>query len=102
MIPPSTLFPNQHEIDKLCENHNVKRLYAFGSVLTSEFNSANDVDLIVEFNEVDVDKYADNYYEFKFSLEEVLKKPVDLLEDQAIKNPYFRQVVNETKELVYG
>lgn len=102
MIPPSTLFPNQQEIDKLCENHNVKRLYAFGSVLTSEFNSANDVDLIVEFNEVDVDKYADNYFELKFSLEEVLKKPVDLLEDQAIKNPYFRQVVNETKELVYG
>jgi hypothetical protein len=32
----------------------------------------------------------------------LLKHPVDLLEEHAIKNPYFKQVVNQTKELVYG
>lgn len=98
----NTLLPFQQQIKELCENHNVKSLYAFGLVLTSEFSAANDVDLIVEFNELDVKEYADNYFDLKFSLEEILKKPVDLLEDQAIKNPYFRQVLNETKELVYG
>jgi predicted nucleotidyltransferase len=98
----NTFLPFQQQIDELCENHNVKSLYAFGSVLTSEFSAANDVDLIVEFNELDIKEYADNYFDLKFSLEEILKKPVDLLEDQAIKNPYFRQVLNETKELVYG
>lgn len=85
MIHSGTLFPYQHQIEELCDNHNVKRLYVFGSVLTSEFSSASDVDLIVEFNELEVEKYADNYFDLKFSLEQVFQKPVDLLEDQAIK-----------------
>jgi predicted nucleotidyltransferase len=46
--------------------------------------------------------YADNYFDLKFSLQEILKRPVDLLEEKAIKNPYFKQVLNESKELVYG
>ncbi len=53
-------------------------------------------------NEIDVKDYADNYFDFKFSLQDIFNRPVDLLEEQAIKNPYFKQVVNQTKELVYG
>jgi predicted nucleotidyltransferase len=98
----SNLHSYQQQIKELCENHSVKRLFAFGSVMTSEFSALNDVDLIVEFNELDVKNYADNYFNLKFSLEEIFKKPVDLLEEQAIKNPYFRQVLNETKVLVFG
>jgi predicted nucleotidyltransferase len=49
-----------------------------------------------------VKDYADNYFDFKFSLEDIFNRPVDLLEEQAIKNPYFKQVVNQSKELVYG
>jgi predicted nucleotidyltransferase len=56
----------QHQIEELCDNHNVKRLYVFGLVLTSEFSSASDVDLIVEFNELEVEKYADNYFDCRF------------------------------------
>ena len=60
------------------------------------------IDLIVDFNEVDVEDYADNYFEFKFSLQNILNRPIDLLEAQAIKNPYFKKVLDQTKELVYG
>jgi predicted nucleotidyltransferase len=70
--------------------------------LSSNFNTNSDIDLIVEFNDIDVKDYADNYFDFKFSLEEIFNRPVDLLEEQAIKNPYFKQVVNQSKELVYG
>jgi len=49
-----------------------------------------------------VKEYGDNYFDFKFFLQDILNRPVDLLEEQAIKNPYFKQVVNQTKELVYG
>ena len=89
-------------INELCVNHKVKSLYAFGSVLTPSFNAESDIDLIVDFNEIDVKDYADNYFDLKLSLQEILNRPIDLLEAQAIKNPYFKQVVNETKELVYG
>ena len=89
-------------ISKLCENHKVKALYAFGSVLTDKFNAQSDIDLIVEFQPLDVLDYADNYFELKFSLEDILKRPIDLLEDKAIKNPYFRQTINQHRQLIYG
>jgi len=90
------------QINELCASHKVKSLYAFGSVLTSDFDNNSDVDLIVDFKDVDVNDYADNYFDLKFSLQDIFKRPIDLLEEQAIKNPYFKQVVNQTKELVYG
>lgn len=90
------------DINKLCLTYKVKRLYAFGSVLTDKFNNNRDIDLIVAFEPIDIAQYADNYYDFKFSLEEVFQKPVDLLEDKAIKNPYFRQVVDKQRQLIYG
>ena len=90
------------DIIKLCETHKVKSLYVFGSVLTDNFNSDSDIDLIVDFANIDVEEYADNYYDLKFSLQAILKRPIDLLEEKAIKNPYFKQSVNLQRQLVYG
>lgn len=90
------------DINKLCEFHKVKSLYAFGSVLTDNFNKESDIDLIVDFSNIAVEDYADNYFDFKFSLQDILKRPIDLLEEKAIKNPYFRQAVNRQRQLVYG
>ena len=90
------------DINKLCSTHRVKELYAFGSVLTEDFNNSSDIDLIVDFDPIDVNQYADNYFDFKFSLEDILQTPVDLLEEKAIKNPYFRQVVDKQRQLIYG
>ena len=90
------------DINKLCSTYKVKQLYAFGSALTDKFNNDSDIDLIVDFEPIDIAQYADNYYDFKFSLEDVFQKPVDLLEEKAIKNPYFRQVVDKQRQLIYG
>ncbi len=90
------------DIQNLCKAHKVKSLYAFGSVLTDEFNSESDVDFIVDFQHLDVLDYGDNYYNLKFSLENILKRNVDLLEEKALKNPYFRKTVNQNKKLIYG
>jgi predicted nucleotidyltransferase len=97
-----TLNAYKKQINELCTQHKVRSLYAFGSVLSPKFNENSDIDLIVEFKDIDVKDYADNYFDFKFSLETILNRPIDLLEAQAIKNPYFKQVVNQTKQLVYG
>jgi len=90
------------DIIKLCETHKVKSLYAFGSVLTDNFNKESDIDLIVDFSNIAVEDYADNYFDFKFSLQDIFKRPIDLLEEKAIKNPYFRKSVNQQRQLVYG
>ena len=68
----------------LCRRHHVKSLYAFGSVLTNRFNKDSDVDLVVDIDENDPLEYAEQYFDFKFALEDLLKRPVDLLENKAI------------------
>jgi predicted nucleotidyltransferase len=94
----------QHKttIEQLCIKHKVKNLYVFGSVVTDKLTSTSDIDLLVEFDDMDPERYADNYYDLKFSLEELLQKPIDLLEIKAIKNPYFKQAIDRRKQLIYG
>lgn len=91
-----------NDIVKLCKTHKVKSLYAFGSVLTDRFNSNSDIDLIVDFHQLDILEYGDNYYDLKFALEDVFKRKVDLLEEKAIKNPYFIKTLNQSKKMIYG
>src|ERR1700749_537160 len=57
------------DIKKLCLQYKVWHLYAFGSVLTNNFNAESDVDFMVDFEPVEIEHYADNYYDLKFSLE---------------------------------
>jgi len=89
-------------INKLCSIYGVNHLYAFGSVLTDNYNPQSDIDLIVDFLPINSLDYADNYYDFKFSLERILNRKVDLLEENAIKNPFFLEVVNDKKQILYG
>jgi predicted nucleotidyltransferase len=92
----------RNSLPPLCRKHRVVALYAFGSVLTDNFGPDSDVDLIVAFEDMPVEEYADNYFDFKFSLQDIFDRPIDLLEQQAIRNPYFLQTVNSTKQLIYG
>ena len=93
---------NIENIRLLCNSHRVNHLYAFGSVLSQNFNSESDIDFIVDFSPMDLNAYASNYYNLKFSLQQLLNRKIDLLEAQAIKNPFFRQKVEQQKKLIYG
>jgi uncharacterized protein len=93
---------NIDKIRDLCSRHKVRRLFVFGSVLTDRFKKDSDIDLVVDFQGVDLYEYADNYFDLKESLEKLLKRDVDLLEERAIKNPYLRQSIDSSKQLVYG
>ena len=90
------------EIEKLCKTYKVKSLYAFGSVLTGKYNSTSDIDLLVNFADIKLEDYADNYFDFKFSLQDILKRPIDLLEEKSLKNPYLRKTINQERQLIYG
>ena len=90
------------DIKRLCFLHKVKTLYAFGSVVDDRLTDKSDIDFIVDFDAIEVKNHADNYFNFKFSLQDILNKPIDLIEEKAIKNPYFKQAVNNQRKLVYG
>lgn len=86
----------------LCQQHKVKSLYAFGSVLTNGFNEKSDIDLVVDIDSSDPFEYADNYFNLKFALQDLFKRPIDLLENKAIKNQFIRDNIDGSKFLVYA
>lgn len=93
---------NIQKIITLCKKHKVSKLFVFGSILTNRFNDDSDVDFMVSFNKAEINDYFDNYFDFKYSLEELFGRRVDLLEEQTIKNPYLKKSVDATKALIYG
>lgn len=93
---------NIHQILLLCKKHKVGKLFVFGSILTNRFSDESDVDMLVDFDQVSLEDYADNYFDLKSSLEQLLGREVDLLEDKAIRNPILRRNIDKAKYLVYG
>lgn len=92
---------NKDKLNELCDTHKVKELYLFGSVLTNKFNDSSDIDMLIQFNQVELLEYFDNYMDLKEKLEKLFLRPVDLVENQAIRNPIFRKVIEREKQLVY-
>ena len=90
------------EIIELCQQYHVKKLYAYGSVLTSNFDKHSDVDLIVDFDKKEIKDHFLHYFDFKYSLEGVFHREVDLLEEKPIRNSYLRRNIENSKTLIYG
>ncbi len=91
------------EIEKLCQKFKVRRLELFGSAANGEFDMRrSDIDFLVEFNEEGIENYADCYFGLLEALEKVLGYSVDLVVFSAIKNPYFIQSIENSRELLYA
>ena len=73
----------KNEINSLCLQNKVKSLYVFGSVLTDRFNEKSDIDLVVDIDSNDPFDYADSYFNLKFALQDLFRRPIDLLENKA-------------------
>ncbi len=93
---------NIDKVRDLCKMHRVGKLFVVGSVLNDQFKNDSDIDFLVDFHDVELYDYADNYFDLKFSLEKLFKRDIDLLEDKAIDNPYLRQSLDLSKQLIYG
>jgi predicted nucleotidyltransferase len=91
------------ELAQLCRNFHVQRLELFGSALSSAFDPAqSDLDFLVEFGPLPAGAYADAFLGFKEALEHLFGRAVDLVVPSAIRNPYFRQSVEQRKSLLYA
>lgn len=74
----------------------------FGSAATDAFDPAtSDVDLLVEFERMHPAEHASHFFGLQEDLEKLLGAPVDLVEPNAIKNPYFTQAIEPTLRLLY-
>jgi predicted nucleotidyltransferase len=94
---------HRSELEHLCRRFNVRRLELFGSAATGQhLPRDSDLDFLVEFAPLPAGTYADTYFGFRESLEQLFGRSVDLVVASAIKNPYFRQSVEQTKVLLYA
>lgn len=91
------------KLSELCDSYGVRSLDVFGSAFRNDFDSnESDIDFLVVFIEPHPLGAFDCYFELKEALEQLFQRSVDLVEKKAIKNPYFRQAVEQSKVQVYG
>jgi predicted nucleotidyltransferase len=101
MIPE--LVHHQAELEQLCRRFHVQQLDLFGSAAIGTFRSGeSDLDFLVEFQSLPGGAYADTYFGLLEALEQLFGCPVDLVVASAIRNPYFRQSVEQTRALLYA
>jgi predicted nucleotidyltransferase len=94
---------NLEEIIRLCRRYGVRRLAAFGSILRGDFDpQRSDADFLVEFEAVPVAVRMRNFLGLREALGSLLSRPVDLVEDGAIRNPYILQSVAEQQRVLYA
>jgi predicted nucleotidyltransferase len=96
------LTDHRDAIARLCEQHGVIRLEVFGSAAVGRFDPArSDFDFIAQFAPEVQDTIASQFFALTHELEELLGRHVDLMTDQPIGNPYFRQAVNASRREIY-
>ncbi|MEA1898326.1 MAG: nucleotidyltransferase domain-containing protein [Bacteroidota bacterium] len=92
---------NMDKLHALCTTYNVRSLFAFGSVCSDQFNDSSDIDLLISFKPMDFGEYADSYFELADKFEELFNRPVDLVTDKSLKNPFLIDSINQTKTMIY-
>lgn len=90
------------DLKKLCQDYDIKTMHLFGSVCTDKFNDESDIDLLISFKDISIDKYTDNYFELHYQLEKLFNRKIDLLTETSFLNPYFIESIEETKQLLYA
>lgn len=90
-------------ISEVCLRYGLKRLEVFGSAAVSGFDpDHSDVDVLVQFGASWASDPLGEYFGLKSDLEQVLGRPVDLLVDGAVRNPYVQAGIDATRQLVYA
>lgn len=99
----SLLEQHRSDLDRLCRKHLVRRLEVFGSAADGTFKSEkSDLDFLVDYLPEADAQAADAYFGLLFDLEDLFHRKVDLVMDRAIRNPYFRNGVDQTRQVIYA
>jgi len=94
---------HRSEVAELCRRTGARRLDVFGSAARADFDLAtSDLDFLVAFDDLPPAKYADAYFDLKDSLESLFGRPVDLVTEASLENPYFRERIYAERKPVYA
>ena len=83
----------------LCQQYGVRRLDLFGSAATGAFDEeTSDPDFVATFADTRSPGYADRYLGFAEALESLFGRPVDVITERSIRNPYCRQPAEASRQ----
>ena len=97
---PAQIAVDQERLAELCRRWHIRELALFGSVLREDFRADSDVDVLVEFEPGHTPGFA--YEDLRQELEAMLERRVDLISKAGLKNPFSRQEIFRTREVVYS
>ena len=91
------------EIQALCRRFGVKRLDLFGSAASDRDKPhARDLDFLVDFGDLPPKEYAEAYFALQEALERLFSRPVDLVTAPSVRNPFFKQRLEQTRSMLYA
>lgn len=91
-------------IAEACRHYHVRRLEVFGSAArVIDFDAArSDADFLVEFLPTPEGPSLKDFFDLQADLSRILGRSVDLVEASAVRNPYFRASIDQSRETVYA
>jgi len=91
------------QIENLCKTFQVKRLELFGSAARGDFDpEQSDYDFFVDFEDLGWRGSFRRYMGLKLALEDLLGRPVDLVDLKAVSNPLFIDIATKHRQLLYA
>jgi len=99
-MAPRVQMPGE-ELKALCHKWRVRELALFGSVLREDFAPNSDVDVLVSFHP-DAPWSLWDLIDMQEELEGLFGRPVDLVEQEGLRNPWRRAEILRTREVVYA
>ena len=93
------LIPEQ-ALAAFCRRWRICELSLFGSVLREDFAPTSDVDVLVSFD-ADAPWSLWDLTTMQDELCALLKRPVDLVEREGLRNPFRRERILKTRKVVY-
>jgi len=98
----SIISDKQEELRSLCVEHKLKFMYVFGSAASGKLTELSDIDFLISFKEISIEEYTEFYFNLHYKLQELFGRPVDLITENSLSNPYFKHSVENTKKLIYA
>ncbi|NBC10963.1 MAG: DNA polymerase subunit beta [Planctomycetes bacterium] len=97
---PCQIAINHQRIEAFCRKWKVRELALFGSVLRQDFAPGSDVDVLLSFED-DAPWSLFDWVDMRDELCEVFGRPVDLVDKDAIQNPFRRRHILGSHEVLY-
>jgi predicted nucleotidyltransferase len=100
MSKPHISVPHQ-QLPDFCQRWRVTELSFFGSVMRDDFRPDSDVDVLVTFDS-NADWSLFDLVTMQDELAGLLNRRVNLLEEVALRNPYRRATILQSKHVLYA